>query len=354
MTAEPSRDDAKTSWQVLAPLIDLVTPMAVRVAATLRLADRLRNGPLPITDLAASADCDPDALARLLRHLIGHGMFAEPDPGIVALTDTAALLDSEHPSGMQVSLDLTGFGGRMDLAFTELLHTVRTGEPSWERVFGAPFWQYLADEPRMAASFDAVMSAGAEYVRDDLAAFDWSAARHLVDVGAGTGALIEAVLRAHPDVRATLVDLPATAARGRARLVAAGLEARVDIVGQSFFDPLPAGGDVYVLNSVLHDWADQDAAAILRRCADAAGEQGQVVLIEEHGTEGRDHAEMNLRMLVLCGGRERTVDDYARLGREAGLTVTGVRTTPLGQVGIALSRGLPPRTGAAASPPPGA
>lgn len=338
MSADADRGpdaSGRTGWQILAPLIDLVTPMAVRVAATLRLADLMRDGSVAVEELARRSETDPDALARLMRHLVGHGMFVEAEPGVFAANDAAVLLDSAHPSGMQVSLDLNGFGGQMDLAFTELLHTVTTGEPSWRLVFGAPYWEYLADNPAMSASFDRAMSAGAEYVRDDLAAYEWSTVRHVVDVGGGTGAFLTAVLADHPHLRATLVDLPATVERAAERLREAGLGPRVEFAAQSFFDPLPAGGDVYVLDSVIHDWADGPARAILRRCAEAAGAHGRVVMIEEeHDERGRGYAEMDLRMLVLCGGRERTIAEYTRLADQAGLAVVNVETTPLGQVGI--------------------
>lgn len=333
----PSPNRERSAWQVLAPLIDLVTPMAVRAAAALRLADLLADGPLPVDELARRSDTDADALTRMLRHLICRGLFAEPTPGTFATNDTAALLHSDHPSGLRVGLDLEGFGGQMDLAFTGLLHTLRTGGPAWETVFGAPFWEYLAANPSMSASFDATMAAGSEYVDDSAAGYDWSDVQHVVDVGGGTGALLATLLQAHPQLRGTLVDLPDTVERGRQQLAARGLAERVQVVGQSFFDPLPAGADVYVLDSVLHDWANQDATAILRRCAEAAGQHGRVVVIEEHSTEAGDptaFAEMNLRMLVLCGGRERDLDDYTALAAAVGLAVTDVQTTPLGQIRI--------------------
>lgn len=253
------------------------------------------------------------------------------------LNNLATLLRSDHPGGMQVSLDLDGFGGQMDLAFTGILHTLRTGQPAWETVFGAPFWGYLAANPTMSASFDATMTAGAEYVTDDASGYDWSVAEHVVDVGGGSGALLAAILGAHPRLRATLVDLPDTVERGRERLAALGLDGRCAFVGQSFFDPLPTGGDVYVLNSVVHDWGDQEAVAILSRCGEAVGDRGRVVLIEETGAGEGDRsgfAEMNLRMLVLAGGRERSLDDYASLTTGAGLAVTHTDTTPLGQIVI--------------------
>lgn len=117
--------------------------MAVRVAATLRLADLLTDGPQDADTLAQRSGTDADALGRLLRHLTCHGVFAEASPGRFTNNEMADLLRSDHPAGMQMSFDLDGFGGRMDLAFTGLMGTVRTGQPAWEAVFGAPIWNDL-------------------------------------------------------------------------------------------------------------------------------------------------------------------------------------------------------------------
>ncbi len=314
------------AWQALGPLMDLMTPMALRVAATLRLVDFMPDDGTGegavLGDLAERAGADPDALARMLRHLVQHGVFTEPRPGQFAANQTAALLRTGQPGA--VWLDLDGFGGRMDLAFTGLAHTVRTGEPAWEQVFGQPFWAYLDANPAISASFDATMAvdAGSAAVADG---YDWTTVRHVADIGGGTGTLIAGVLRRNPRLRGTLADLPETAARARQYLAGLGLDGRCEVVGQSFFDPLPAGADAYLLSRIIHDWDDAAASAILRRCAEAAGSTGRVLVIESAaGGDPAAFAEMNLRMLVLAGGRERTIDDYSALAVGAGLQVTAV------------------------------
>ncbi|MFC4587691.1 methyltransferase [Sphaerisporangium corydalis] len=325
----------QAAWEVLGPVIDLVTPMAVRVAATLGLSDLMAGEVVPVAELARRSGTDEDALGRLLRHLVGRGVYAEPEPGGFAVNGPAALLAAGHPAGMRERLDLEGFGGQMDLAFTGLLHTVRTGRPAWESVFGAPFWRHLAANPRLGASFDAMMASGADALADAVSGVDWSGVRHVVDVGGGVGAFLAEVLGAGPGVRGTLVDLPETVEGGRRYLAGRGLEGRCAFSGQSFFDPLPVGGDVYVLRRVVHDWGDEEASLVLRRCAEAAGRRGRVVVIETHGGFGDDRAmfaEMDLRMLVLSGGRERSVEDYVALAEGAGLGLAGVRDTPLGHV----------------------
>src|ERR1700722_11107128 len=316
------------AWQTLGPLMDLVTPMALRVAATLRLADFMPDDGTGdgavVGDLAERAGANPDALARMLRHLVQHGVFTEPRPGQFAANQTAALPRTGQPGA--VWMDLDGFGGRMDLAFTGLAHTVRTGEPAWEQVFGQPFWDWLDANPAISASFDATMAvdAGNAPVAD---CYDWTTVRHVADIGGGTGTLIAEVLRRNPRLRGTLADLPETAARARQYLAGLGLLGRCEVVGQSFFDRLPPGADAYLLNRVIHDWDDSSATAILRRCAEAAGRTGRVLVVESHGASGGESAavaELNLRMLVLAGGREPTIADDPALAAGAGHEVAAV------------------------------
>jgi SAM-dependent methyltransferase len=299
---------------------DLCTPWCVHVVATLRVADHLAAGAVPVADLAAACGADADSLGRVLRHLVGRGVFEEPAPGRFALNEPArALLNP----ALRLGLDLDGFGGRMAHAWGSLLRAVRTGAPAYHTVFGRPFWEDLQAHPEIAASFDALMGPEGHGTPDPevLVGGGWEAVRTVVDVGGGTGALLAAVLRARPAVRGTLVDLPPTVARSAAVFQAAGVADRVTAVGQSFFDPLPAGADLYLLKSVLSDWPDREATAILRRCAEAARPDGRLVVLNGVSPDEAGAPSPNLLMMVLVGGKERTLSEFRALARAAGLEV---------------------------------
>jgi len=301
-------------------LSDLCTPWCVHVVATLRIADHLAAGITGIDDLAAASRADADALHRVLRHLIARGLFEEPAPGQFALNEPArALLDQ----GAKIGFDLEGFGGRMAHAWGGLLGAVRTGAPAYHAIFGRPFWDDLQAHPDLAASFDDLMGPSGHGIPDPdvLVTGGWETVRTVVDVGGGTGALLAEVLRAHPAVRGTLVDLPPTVGRSAAIFEAAGVTDRVTTAGQSFFDPLPAGADVYLLKSVLADWPDREATAILERCADAARPSGRVVLLNGVSPDEPGGPYPDLLMLVLVGGKQRSLSEFRELARAAGLTV---------------------------------
>jgi SAM-dependent methyltransferase len=300
-------------------LSDLCTPWCVHVVATLRIADHLAAGISQIDDLAAASGADSESLHRVLRHLVGKGVFEEQSPGRFALNEPArALLDS--PARW---LNLDGFGGRMAYAWGSLLSAVRTGAPAYHTVFGRPFWEDLQAHPEIAASFDALMGPAGHGTPDPevLVTGGWESVRTVADVGGGTGALLAEILRARPAVRGTLVDLPPTVARSTELFQAAGVAERVITVGQSFFDPLPAGADIYLLKSVLTDWPDREAMAILRRCAEAARPAGRIVVLSGVSPDESDPPSPALLMMVLVGGRERSLAEFRELARAAGLEV---------------------------------
>ena len=310
-------------------LADLSTPWCIHVVATLRIADHIQAGAADIETLAAAAGADPSSLHNVLRHLAGKGVFEEPEPGRFALNEDArALLDEQF----RIGFDLDGFGGRMAHAWGTLLSAVRTGKPAYHEEFGRAFWEDLEAHPEIAASFDAMMGPAGHGRPDPEVLLDpseWRFVKTVVDVGGGTGTLLAEVLRAHPDVRGTLVDLPGTVARSQATLEAAGVSDRVDAVAQSFFDPLPNGQDLYLLKSVLADWPDREARAILGRCAEAARPSGLVVVLS--GVTPDEKPSPALLMMVLVGGKERTLEEFRQLAAEANLDVRGAARQPSGR-----------------------
>ncbi len=309
-------------------MADLFTPMAVRVAATLRLADHIAAGADTVPALAERTATDPDALARLVDHLVTVGVLRRHGDGLT-LTDLGDQLREGHPGDGRAWLDIEGPGGRAELSALRLLDAVRTGRPSYPSVYGRGFWEDLADQPALMESFDALMASRLRSeVPGLLAGYDWSALGHLVDVGGGNGTLLAAILAAHPALHGTLVELAGPAANGGRTLADAGLADRSEVVVGSFFEPLPTGGDAYLVAGVLHDWDDAHALEILRRCGDAAGTTGRVLVVEEGLIDGAAGAalrtEMNLRMLAYTGGRERTLIELERIALEAGLCVGAV------------------------------
>jgi hypothetical protein len=186
---------------------DLATPMAIRVAATLRLADSIAAGTRTPEALATAVHADPDALERVMAHLVSSGVFTRTDAGF-GLTAVGEQLRDDHPAGVRPWLDLEGAIGRADLCFTELLHTVRTGEPAYPRRFGRPYWDDLSADAALFASFDALMGARlAEDAPVVAEAYPWGGLGSVVDVGGGDGTLLLAILRAHLALRGTVGDL---------------------------------------------------------------------------------------------------------------------------------------------------
>ena len=311
-------------------LSDLCTPWCVHVVVTLRIADRIAAGTSQIRDLAAASGADVDSLHRVLKHLVGKGVFEEPVPGRFALNEPARLL---LDSSARLGLDLDGFGGRMAHAWGGLLSAVRTGAPAYQEIFGRPFWEDLQSHPDIAASFDALMGPAGHGAPDPnvLVSGDWESVRTVVDVAGGTGSLLAEILRVRPTVRGILVDLPSTVARSGEVFQAAGVAQRATAVSKSFFDALPAGADLYLLKSVLSDWPDREAIAILRRCAEAARPAGRVVVLSEVSPDDDRGPSPALLMMVLVGGKERSLAEFRELARAAGLEVQAADRQPSGR-----------------------
>jgi len=299
-------------------LSDLRTPWCIRVVATLRIADHIAEGIEQIDDLAALTNCDPYALHRVLTLLVKKGVFDEPVPGRFILNAAArGLLDPAQ----RIGLDLNGIGGRMAYAWGTLPDYVRTGQAAYQQAFGLPFWEDLDANPEIAASFDALIGPtghGTPNPDFDLTG-GWESIRTVIDVGGGIGSMLAQILRKWPQIQGTLVDLPRTVALSAEVFREAGVSERATTLGQSFFDPLPPGADLYLLRGILNDWPDREALAILQRCAEAAHPNGRVVILKGMTTDDAPR-ELSIEM-VLLGGKQRPLSEMQALTRQAGLEV---------------------------------
>jgi hypothetical protein len=292
-----------------------MTPWCVHTVATLRIADHIEAGHGAIDELAAAAACDERALHNVLGHLVSKGLFEEPEPGRFALNEASRQLLGD------AFLSLDGIGGRFAHALSTMPTYVQTGRAAYAERFGRPFWDDLAAHPHLAAEFDALIGpAGHGAPNPDLQLRDgWGAITTVVDVGGGTGSMLTELVRARPELKATLVDLPGTIARA---------DGPFEKVGQSFFDPLPAGADLYLLRSVLNDWPDTETDAILRRCAEAAHAGSRIVI---SGGVAADDAPRRLEIeMLLLGGRTDTLAAFRERAARAGLEVIAAGPQPAG------------------------
>jgi hypothetical protein len=307
-------DSGLNIWE----LSDLCTPWCIHVVATLRIAEHIQAGHSNINDLATVAQCDAYCLQAVLRHLVSKGLFSEPTHGTFALNETArGLLDP----GVRLGLDLDSLGGRMAHAWGTLLSYVRTGATAYHERFGLSFWEDLDAHPAIAADFDALIGPAGHGPPDPYFEITggWDSVHTVVDVGGGTGSFLAEILRSRPSIRGILVDLPRTVARSYEIFAQAGVSDRVQVAGQSFFEELPSGADLYTLKGVINDWPDKEAKTILARCAEAAGPVGRVIVLKGISA---DETPRGLTIeMVLAGGKQRTLSEFRGLARTAGLEV---------------------------------
>jgi SAM-dependent methyltransferase len=300
----------------------------ISVAADLGIADLLAKGALTAEELASQTATHSGALYRVLRALASIGVFGEDDAGRFSLTPLGELLRSDSPFS-QRSIAIM-MGEEFYATWGELLHSVRTGEPGFNKKFGASFFKYMQEHPERHDIYDAAMTGvhGGE-TEPVLDAYDFSAFRTVVDVGGGNGLALAALLRRHPAVQGILFDLPAVADRARSALSSTDVSGRLRIEGGNFFSEVPAGADAYVMRHIIHDWQDRDAIAILNECRKAMSPGGRVLVIEmvipPAGEPGFGRW-LDL-MMLLVAGRERTKEEYSRLFSEAGLTMSRVIPT---------------------------
>ena len=302
----------------------------VTLAAELGVADLLSNGPRSSDEIAHATSTHPGSLYRLLRLLSVFGVFSELEPGRFEQTPTSELLRSGTPNSMRPWMRMVGLAAWGPM-FAQAMHSVRTGEPSFERTMGVAFFEYMTGHPHDGEIFNEAMTAfGQGVVAAVVQAYDFGGIQRLVDVGGGHGALISAILQANPSLQGTLFDLPHVAAGARSALSVAAVADRCQIASGDFFESVPPGGDAYILKWIIHDWDRDRAVAILRNCRRAMNPNGRLLLIESviSGPDEPDPGKiMDFIMLLGLGGQERTEQQYADLLGEAGFDLNRVVPT---------------------------
>lgn len=319
----PARAVSQQPHEIIWELTNaIIASRALHAVAELGPADHLGDEPESAATLAAACGAAPDALDRTLRLLVTCGVFRHGDGGY-RHTEASRLLRSDHPMSMRAFARLNGLPG-ISASIAQFGHCVRTGDPALNLVDPNGLWNYLHDHPDEAAVFEQAMTAKAHAdIAAVLDAYDFSPHRRIADIAGGHGHLITAVLAHHEDANGVLFELPAVAAE-------VTTTARLDVVAGDFFtDPLPAC-DAYLLMNIIHDWADLEAAAILTAVARAGRSSGATVLIVETllPEDSAPHwaKTLDVLMLAVTGGRERTRAEYQRLLDTAGIDL--VRTLP--------------------------
>ncbi|MFJ1596206.1 methyltransferase [Streptomyces sp. NPDC088261] len=294
---------------------------ALFAVAELGVATALLNGPREVDDLAAEVGADADALGRIIRFLAQHGVFRTFD-GTVEITDLGHTLAEGPADSLR---DVARYFRRTHYApFGDLLDTVRTGEPAATLFLGKPFFDWIDENPELAALQNEAMAGFTQNARGDLlTAYDFPRDGTIADIGGADGTLLTEVLAAHPGARGIVFDLPSSVFAARPVIEAAGLSERVDIVAGDFFQSVPAA-DFYILSAVLQDWDNPSALRILRNVSEAAPAGARLVVIDMVVPEGdapHPTKMIDITMLGMLGGRQRSETEWRQLLADAGFTL---------------------------------
>jgi len=315
-------------------LLDLITgsmvTQAVHVAAELRVADLLADGPLTAAEIAERSGADADATYRVLRLLASHGVFAEQADHRFTLTELGAGLRADAPLSMRDLAMLLGHPEQWE-DWGHLLSAARTGEPVLPKLRGMGGYEYLASNPEFAAVFESGMGSLSKLETEPiLAAYDFTGFETVVDVFGGRGTLLAGILERAPKSRGVLADMRAEQLGAAEFFREAGLSQRTSIDTSGLFEKIPSGGDAYVLKHILHEWPQEQAVEILRNARSAVGAHGKLLLVEyvvPAGDEPHLAKLIDLWLLILMGGKERTAVEYADLLARTGFRLERVVDT---------------------------
>jgi SAM-dependent methyltransferase len=315
-------------------LLDCVTnswmAQAAYVAAELRLADLLADGPRTSEDLAVATGADAPSLHRLLRALTTIEICREREDGSFEITPMGSLLGADTPGSLRSWT--IWWGTNLWQVWGNLLYSVKTGESARKLLTGTDGFKHLEGNPETAAVFNQALSELTRLTSNSVVqTYDFSGLKRIVDVGGGYGELLICILRANPAISGVLFDLPHAIEGGKRRLEQAVLARRCEFVEGDFFASVPDGADAYILKSVIHDWDDKNGKLILENCRSAMGNKGRLLLVErilpdrlEVSAAHQAAVRTDLTMLVAHAAHERTEVEFRELLNSAGFNVSQV------------------------------
>ena len=317
--------------ELLQLALGFMVSSALYSVAKLEIADLLKNGAKSTSDLAKTCSANEDGLYRVMRALATVGVFSETSPRVFELTPVGEHLRSDRDDSFRDMVLWIGNKFHFEL-YPEMLHAVKTGETVVEKVFGVSCFGYLEKDKEVSEVFNAAMTMFSKALAPAVIEaydFSWLNGKTLVDIGGGHGYLLTEILKKNPEVRGIVFDLDHVVAGTPARIRAAGLAPRCGTASGDFFQSVPAG-DAYIMKHIIHDWSDENALKILKSCHRAAKGAAKVLLVEAVLTPGNEPnfaKWLDLEMLLLPGGRERTEEEFARLFAQAGFRLKRVVKT---------------------------
>jgi O-methyltransferase domain/Dimerisation domain len=326
-----SAASAAFAGQIMQLATGYMPAACLHAAARLKIADVLAAGPKPISELGGAAgQVNQNALYRILRALASLGIFQEVEPGIFANTPLSEQLRSDLAGSSRDTVLFMANPTHLRV-FAELMHSVESGETALKKATGLDAFSFLQGNSEEGAAFNAAMtSISASFIGPAVAGYDFGESGTLADIGGGHGFLLTAILQKHPGLRGIVFDLPHVVEGAKPRIAALGLELRCETQGGDFFEALPRA-ESYIMKSIIHDWDDARAITILKNCAQSMrGKNGRVILVEFVVVPGNDPdlaKWIDIEMLAIAGGRERTEAEYGALFAKSGLRLSRVIRT---------------------------
>lgn len=303
---------------------------AISVVARYRIADLLAKVPMTAVEIAEATGLHAGHLYRVLRALVGVNVLTADHEARFALTSLGEMLRSDVPGSMRPIATYVCDPWSWK-PWGELAASVKSGQPVFDRMFGEGVFDYLGKHPEEAATFNEGMTGFSERAASAmLEAYDFSRFGTIIDVGGGHGAILTAILQKHKNVRGIVFDAPSVVEGAASAIQSSGLSDRLSTAAGNFFASVPTGGDLYLLKHIIHDWNDEKATAILKSCREAIGPQGRLMLVEIVVPPNFAPSFANLldlEMMVICDGKERTEDEYRVLLAGAGFELTSITPT---------------------------